>query len=71
MRAKRKGKERKDGDVRGKGNEGFSIHPGPGELVHQVLHPPEVQSLPEKQEEKKILFRFSSLFYFLLAMKDD
>lgn len=48
-----KEKERKDGDVRGKGNEGFSIHPGPGELVHQVHRPPEVQSLPEKQEEKK------------------
>lgn len=53
------------------GNEGFSIHPGPGELVHQVHRPPEVQSLPEKQEEKKILFRFSSLFYFLLPTKDD
>lgn len=39
---------------------GFSIHPGPGELVHRGPHPPEAQSLPEKQK-KKILIRFSAL----------
>lgn len=52
MRAKRKRKDGAD-DVRGKGNEVFSIHPGPDGLVHQGHHPPEVQSLPEKQGEKR------------------
>lgn len=68
MRAK---KEREDEDVRGEGNEGFSIHPGPGELVHRDHRPPEAQSLPEKQEEKKMLFRFSALFYFFVNHKNQ
>lgn len=33
----------------GEGDEGLSIHPGPGELVHQGPHPLEVQSHPENQ----------------------
>lgn len=60
MRAKRK-KEREDGDVRGRGHEVFSIHPGPGELVHRGRHPPEAQSLPEKQKKRK-LFRAKTCF---------
>lgn len=51
MRAKKK-KEREDGggdgDVRAGGDDGFSIHPGPGELVHRGLRPLEAQSLPKK-----------------------
>lgn len=46
MRAKKK---RKDGDSEGGGDEGLSIHPGPGELVHQGLRLLVAQILPGKQ----------------------
>lgn len=55
MRAKKE-EEGEDGDDEGRGrDERFSIHPGPGELVHRGLHPPEVQSLPEIQKNKETL----------------
>lgn len=54
MRAKKK-KEREDGDgdVRVEGDDGFSIHPGPGELVHRGLRPLEAQSLPKKTHKMR------------------
>lgn len=43
------------------GHKGFSIHLGPGELVHRGHHPLEAQSLPGNQKKKKkILFTFKS-----------
>lgn len=49
---KEKGKRR--WSFQGKGKQGISIHPGPGELVLQGLHPLEVQNLPANYSRKGI-----------------
>lgn len=75
IRAKKK-KEREDGDgdVRVEGDDGFSIHPGPGELVHRGLRPLEAQSLPKKHTKLgsfKVIFdsiQHFPLFHSLLSL---
>lgn len=47
-------KEKERSGCQERGRVAFSIHPGPGELVHQSHHPLEVQNLPTKNRQKDI-----------------